>query len=162
MVGALTHGDKNDKTVSTLLALIVLAMVSSSGQATGPLHVYLKAIGNTSAGAGVRTMRMHGLCYQVNDNTLWTSGLEVNDVVSQSGGTVFFDVSVYTASDLIEFQVNPGSTFTCRGYTIQSDGTFNSFNITRKNARLGSIAETLVMKGPNYVQTKITINAQWN
>lgn len=148
------------KTFQALLALIVIVTVCSSGHASGPLHVYLKGIGNTSASPGVRSMRMHGLCYQVNNNTLWTSGLEHNDAVSQDGGTVFFDVNLYTASDLIEFQVNPGSTFTCRGYTIQSDGTFNSFNITRKNAQLGSIAETLVFSGPNYLKTKITIQAQ--
>lgn len=144
-----------------LLTMILLVSVTSVSFAENPIHVYLSAFGNANDGdPSLRTMYVHGLCYQVMDNTLWVNQLEKSDKVSQVGGTVFFDLNLYQQSDQFEFQVMPGSTFTCRGYTIQSDGTYNSFNITRKGVKLGSIREKLVFQGPNYYKTIIGIQGQ--
>lgn len=144
------------------LSILLTVAFARPSHAENPIHIYLSASGNARAG-GAETMRVKGLCYQVNASTLWINKFESRtDKAYQDGGTVFFDMTVHQGFDQIEFQVQPGSQFTCRGHTIQSDGTYNSFNLTRKNVKLGSIKEDIVFEGPSYYKTTLSIVGQKN
>ncbi len=151
------------KTCLGLLLVLVTLGLNASAFAEKPIHVYLTAFGNPGDGnAKLATMNVTGLCYQVLNSSLWTSQLESSDIVSQDGGTVFFNVTVYEGNDQIEFQVLPGSELTCRGTVTHSNGKKEPFRFHYNKIQLGSIRETNVYSGPSYVSTMLGILGQTN